>query len=516
LAFSGCKELSSIVFQNASNCDLGDNVFYNTKWLTNAGDYVYLGNCLYRYKGNGKTATIKNNTKKILSYAFYNCSALTSVTIPNSVTGIGKNAFYKCSSLTSVTIPNSVTNIDSLSFNRCSALTSVTLPDSKLKIGDKAFINCNSLASITIPKSVISIGANVFEGCDNLTELIYNAKNATLSASTTNTSFPISIKNFTIGNEVECIPSYFLYNNKNIASVTIPNNVINIDNYAFLGCSALSNATISKSVKEVGNSAFEGCTNLKKIFNNSSIVISKGSSANGYIAYYANVVYNNVSIDGDFRICKDSKGNSYVCDYLGPDKKITLPENVYRIADYAFYGCSDMTSVTIPLGVSFIGYKAFEGCDQLVDLKYYAQKATLSESFPTSIKNVSIGSEVIAIPALFISENKNINSILFPNSVTSIGDRAFYGCSGISSVTIPNSVTSIGDNAFAGCSGISSLTISNSVTNIGDNAFYDCSGISSVTIPNSVTSIGDNAFAGCNRLQNLEYNAKKCNSVNES
>ena len=88
-------------------------------------------------------------------------------------------------------------------------------------------------------------------------------------------------------------------------------------------------------------------------------------------------------------------------------------------------------------------------------------------------------------------------------SVTSIGDYAFYGCSGLTSVTIPNSVTSIGDYAFYGCSGLTSVTIGDSVTSIGDYAFYGCSGLTSVTIPNSVTSIGDYAFYGCSGLTSI-------------
>ena len=87
--------------------------------------------------------------------------------------------------------------------------------------------------------------------------------------------------------------------------------------------------------------------------------------------------------------------------------------------------------------------------------------------------------------------------------VTSIGDDAFYECSGLTSVTIPSSVTSIGEYAFSGCSGLTSVTIGNGVTNIGDCAFCDCSGLTSVTIPDSVTSIGSCAFSACSGLMSV-------------
>ena len=96
-----------------------------------------------------------------------------------------------------------------------------------------------------------------------------------------------------------------------------------------------------------------------------------------------------------------------------------------------------------------------------------------------------------------------MTSVSIPNSVTSIGDAAFYGCSGLNSVTIPNSVTSIGGHAFCSCSGLTSVTIPNSVTSIGDWAFQDCSGLTSVTIPNSVTSIGYSAFRNCSGLTSV-------------
>ena len=104
-----------------------------------------------------------------------------------------------------------------------------------------------------------------------------------------------------------------------------------------------------------------------------------------------------------------------------------------------------------------------------------------------------------------------MTSITIPNSVTSIGYKSFYGCSGLTSVSIPNTVTSIGDYAFSDCFRLKSITIPNSVTSIGYEAFYKCSGLTSVTIPNSVTSIGSNAFFRC-PIEELYYDC----SINPS
>lgn len=89
----------------------------------------------------------------------------------------------------------------------------------------------------------------------------------------------------------------------------------------------------------------------------------------------------------------------------------------------------------------------------------------------------------------------NGGSVIIPDSVTSIGDYAFYDCKSLTSITIPNSVTSIGDCAFSNCERLTSITIPNSATFIGDSAFFNCERLTSITIPNSVTSIGDFAFA---------------------
>ena len=121
----------------------------------------------------------------------------------------------------------------------------------------------------------------------------------------------------------------------------------------------------------------------------------------------------------------------------------------------------------------------------------------------SGLTSITIPYSVTSIGNSAFRDCFRLTSVTIGNSVTSIGYSAFYGCSSLTSITIPNSVTSIGDYAFYDCSGLTSITIPNSVTSIGDYAFYDCSGLTSVTIPNCVTSIGSGAFYGCSGLTSI-------------
>ena len=136
------------------------------------------------------------------------------------------------------------------------------------------------------------------------------------------------------------------------------------------------------------------------------------------------------------------------------------------IGDYAFNGCSGLTSLTLPSGVTEIGSFAFYGCSGLT-------------------------------------------SLTLPSGVTEIGGYAFSGCSGLTSLTLPSGVTEIGEGVFYGCSGLTSLTLPTGVTKIGYSAFSGCSGLTSLTLPSGVTEIGYSAFSGCSGLTSIYVYAEK-------
>ena len=192
-----------------------------------------------------------------------------------------------------------------------------------------------------------------------------------------------------------------------------------------------------------------------------------------------------------------SIGNRAFSDCYGLTS-VTIGNNVTSIGDWAFSWCSGLPSITVPNSVTSIGNDAFAFCSGLQKVIVKDIAAWCGISFSGTSSN-----PLYYAHRLYSDENTEITELIIPNSLTSIGYAAFYGCAGLTSITIPNSVTSIGNSAFSGCSGLTSITIGNSVTSIGAYAFTACSGLTSITIPNSVTSIGESAFFRCSGLTSI-------------
>ena len=318
-------------------------------------------------------------------------------------------------------------------------------------IGQSAFENCTNLTSVTIPNSVTDLGSDTagkqggpFMGCTGLT------------------------------------------------SITIPNSVTYIGKEAFQGCTGLTSITIPNSVTHIYDLTFADCTRLTSINIPNSVTFITSSA-------FKNSGWYNNQADGILYL------NKLLIGFKGdkPTGSLIIADGTLRIINDAFSNCSGLTSITIPNSVTSIGLRAFNGCTGL-------------------------------------------SSITIPNSVTSIEDRAFWGCTSLTSIIvengnqyydsrnncnaiidsnnqlivgckntiIPNSVTSIGDEAFYGCSGMTSISIPNNVTSIGDKAFYGCSGLVYITLPSNLTSIGYEAFSHCNNLIDIYCYAVNVPSAN--
>ena len=244
--------------------------------------------------------------------------------------------------------------------------------------------------------------------------------------------------------------------------VVLPKSLKEIGDYAFYDCYNLVSVNIPDSVTSIGEYAFDGCTSLTSITIPNSVTSIRKSA---------------------FRRCKSLTS-------------ITIPNSLTSIGEYAFYGCDALTSINVD--VNNPNYCSIDGVlfdkNQTTLIKYPRGKQGASYIIPNSV--TSIGE------CAFYGCDA-LTSVTIPNSVTSIGNSAFRDCCALSSITIPNSVTSIGNSAFSGCDALTSITIPNSVTSIGHSAFKDCKKLTSITIPNSVTSIGDSAFSRCDKLTSV-------------
>ena len=208
-------------------------------------------------------------------------------------------------------------------------------------------------------------------------------------------------------------------------------------------------------------------------------------------------------------------GSEYV--FFGYDSSRRYTSND-KLGDYAFYGCSGLTSLTIPSSVTSIGGDAFRDCSGLTSLTIPSSVTSIgSYAFCdcSGLTSLTIPSSVTSIGNAAFYDCSSLTSLTIPSSVTSIGNVAFYDCSSLTSLTIPSSVTSIGEAAFSGCSGLTSLTIPSGVTSIGEAAFSGCSGLTSLTIPSSVTSIGNYAFKGCSGLTSIYVYPEKLPKLGE-
>ena len=297
---------------------------------------------LMKYNGLRKSELIipkvlnKMPVTAIGEAAFKERLVLTSVIIPDSVTSIGASAFEGCISLTDITIPNSVTSIGSSAFKGCTSLKDIAIPDSVTSLEGYLFSNCTSLTSISIPDSVTSIEYHAFSNCTSLTSI----------------SIPGGVT----------VISFEVFSNcTSLTDINIPDGVTNICSEAFANCTSLKDITIPDTVTSIAGGVFNNCTSLTSITIPESVTYIGGTAFLRTPWLELQKTENPLVIINSILISVDGQTCSGIVD---------IPDSVTSIGDYAFAGCSDLTTVTIPDSVTYIGLNAFCSCKKLTDVYF--------------------------------------------------------------------------------------------------------------------------------------------------
>ena len=356
-----------------------------------------------------------------------------------------------------------LTTIANTAFSNCTNLISAEIPNTITNIGTQAFAGCNNLTDIIVPDSVIYIGNGAFP-LNNLSSPLYN--------STFFIGLPRSYTgSYSIPNGIEKICSSAFLGCNGLTSVTIPNSVTDIETLAFSGCNELTSVTIPNNVTSIGNNAFNGCTKL------SSIIIGSGVTNIGLSAFVGCSSLTSITIPGSIKSIKggqsESSGSNGTFSLCYNLQSVIIEEGVERIEDGgnsvysqtshyfgAFYNTPNLTSITIPSTLSYIGDYAFVN-----SYAYSPKPVNIFISNLTAWFNIefrTFDSNPFRGGSLYLN-NVEVKDLIVPNDVTTIKYYAFLRCGGLTSITIGSNVTNIQNNSFYGCNNLTSITINSTV-----------------------------------------------------
>ena len=557
-AFKNCTSLTQLTMP-ASLASIGEYAFQNTdlanvtlqRNLTIIGQYAFDG-C-----ANLASITFSPNVTEIKEYTFNNCAKLKDIVLPNGLIYVKDYAFNGCSSLGKVTIPGGVQNISpgafknsgltevilkegvmslsNSSFDGCLLLKKVTFPTTMKTIGgfsntgikeiafaegaapeaisDYAFLNCDSLSTITLPNSIKSIGRGVFYDCDTL-------------------------KSVTLPTSITKIAEQTFYNCDFLQSVTIPKGVTEIGFDAFAYCPKLTTISLPSTLTTIGSNCFrgtgltsitlaEGITTLEygtfadsklasiKLPKSLTQIISRSDSYNaGNLPneYYnfQKSVYISSNQSGAFHNCKELESinvNGAVLTALGTytfnecDKLRSIDLSSTKLEEipaYAFYSCDSLRTVTFPATVKSIGQGAFYYNQSLESLKMPAVLTSIyGDAFREckKIRSVDLSATSLTKISSWFSNVDSLRIVKLPNTVTEIGESAFYGAP-IEEINFPTSLTTIGSSAFYN-NRLKNIDLSATKLTTINNWFANNNTLRTVKLPETVTTLGDGAFSNC-------------------
>ena len=484
---------------------LGENSCDYLDWLTEVDipesvveiGYYAFGVCTFL-----ETVNMGDNVEIIDDYAFIACESLKEVNFGTGVKEIGAHAFDFCISLEEIAIPDGVEVLSDRTFDRCSALQNVYLPDSIYFIGNDAFSLCESLREITIPEGVVYIGEYAFNGCSSLEQIALPA---------------------TVGYIQEAAFRF-------------------CDNLTDVYYSGTQEARDFINIKIENDPLYDATWHYGWIGPMPPLEEKPGGSETNPDCFYRTYVEGGVVITGywgsdtDIVIPVEIYGDPVIGigDFAFSYSELTsvvIPEGVTYIEEYAFSGCESLISVSLPSTMETIGSAAFKNCTALNDVYYNGteEMANLIEigdnndsllnatwqyvtgeeepeepdepelpNIPEAAEGDFIYSvvngEAVVIDYVGDGGDMAIPDTLGGYPVTTIGEDAFNIEDAITSLVIPDSVVTIEANAFSVLDKMTSVVIGNGVKTIGANAFSWTESLTSVTLGNSVVSIGERAF----------------------
>ena len=489
---------------------IGQYTFDDTPWLTRQPNgVVYAGNFALGYKGEMPgLLSLKEGTIAVVDGAFYTERNIINIDFPHTLTYIGKKSFWNCNNLSEVIIPDAVTTIGASAFAECSGIKNLSLGQSVTSIGGGAFANCSGLTRLIIPNSVITIGPAAFSNCDgisdltigtgvesmdgafaecsNIKRLSWNARKC-ISPDAADKNIPThNIESVVIGDEVEMIPDYFLYDlsslRPQLTSIIIPKSVTSIGKSAFYNCGGITSIEIPENVSYIGDNAFANCSAL------TSVAVS---SIDSWCNIFFRSAYSNpLSYAGHL--------------YKNGDevKKLVLPNTINSIQDYAFYGCKELLEIRLSDAVTYVGKYAFGGCRRLTEMIIPDKVTTIAQNaFDNcmALTSVTIGKsvKVIDYDSFHNCSNLHILNYNAVNCVSAVGMRSpvnvYYDSPSIYHLKIGEGVEHIPADLANGRMESKDLVLPNSVKNIQSGAFHFKA--KSVVIGNNIESIEQGSFS---------------------
>ena len=609
-AFQNCSALTSVNIPE-SIVELPDYTFAYCKSLAEISLHnklTTIGEAAFLECGALTEVTIPDSVKEIKTYAFDSAVSMTTLNLGSGVETIAEHAFSNCAALKNINFAqeSSLEVIGQRAFSDAISLESVVFPEGLTELGYASFYGTEKLNDIDLPDTLMHLSAFAFTGsklykdtwasgvdyvyiddwliaCSNKVkglnaegkseegdEIVGLKELLDSEASITDPTTQATLREGTVGiadeaffgsvdlmrvalpasiraigdyaffrcpnlrgintNKTQLIGKYAFSESKGLTQVDLGRGLKTIDSYAFYNCAGLDNnqlkSIIPDTVEKIGTFAFKntklwgtpdesglvyagdwvvgfngknpGAVTLKKD------IYGKDSKTRGIADYAFYQCATLQSISGLSDVQYIGRAAFYECSSLG---LVTLGRAVKKIEDYTFYKCSSLSNVTLLGGITEIGRSAFYKCENLsgIDLsRCDVEKIGLYAFYGCkNLRTVDLGKDLHTLENNAFYKCTSLQEVTIPDTLTQIGDRVFYKCESLERVQIGENVESIGKYAFQGCTSLKELTLPDSVKTLDKNAFYKCSSLERITFGAGIEKISDYAFFGAENLYSV-------------